>query len=183
MILAHDIIEGILLREGTTYTDRPADRGGPTCCGVTLATLQAYHAPAPVTVEDLKHLDPPGARQVYQYVFIEAPGFSRIRDANLQALIVDAGVQHGVDEAAKMVQRAAGVTADGHLGAISLAAINSYDAHALRVLVCAARIRLYGALVSHDPELARARLAGYHLQADNALGWANRIAQFVEVFP
>lgn len=180
MILAGDIIDGILQREALTFTDRPDDKGGPTCCGITLATYAAFRAPLPTTVEDLKQMTPQIARKVYQHVFIDAPGFGQIADLNLQALVIDAGVQHGTEEAAKMVQRAAGVTPDGRLGSISLSSINSHDARALRSLVCGARIRLYGSLVSHDQKLTLARAAGFELQADNALGWANRIAQFVE---
>jgi lysozyme family protein len=175
-----DIIEGILVREGTLYTDRPEDRGGPTCCGITLKTLAAYRAPRETTIEDLKALTPVGARGVYQHVYIDVPGFGRIVDSALQAVIVDAGVQHGSEEATKMLQRAAGVAADGNLGQISLTAINSHDPISLHALVCGARIRLYGSLIAHDPVLAKAREYGFALQAENALGWANRIAQFVE---
>jgi lysozyme family protein len=182
MILAGDIIEGILAVEKLTFTDRPDDKGGPTCCGVTLATYAAFRAPLATTVEDLKRMTPQIARQVYQHVFIDAPRFGEIADLSLQALIVDAGVQHGTEEATKMLQRAVGeqLRTDGDLGEISLRAVNSHDPHPLRARVCAARIRLYGSLVAHDPKLAQARAAGFYLQADNALGWANRIAQFVE---
>lgn len=183
MILAHDIIEAILQREGSTFTDRPDDRGGPTCCGITLKTYTAFRAPAPTTIDDLKALNPTTARPVYQHIFIDAPGFSQIAHPALEALMVDAGVQHGTEDACKMIQRAVGAVPDGHLGPVSLAAINSHDAGSLYTLVCGARIRLYGSLVAHDPQLAKAKLAGFALQADNALGWANRIAQFVEVIP
>lgn len=183
MILAHDIIEAILQREGSTFTDRPDDRGGPTCCGITLETYAAFRAPATTTVDDLKALDPLTARKVYQHVYIDMPGFSQIAHPALEALMVDAGVQHGTEDACKMIQRAVGAVPDGHLGPVSLAAINSHDARSLYVLVCGARIRLYGSLVTHDPKLLLAKRAGFELQADNAFGWANRIAQFVEVVP
>src|SRR6266704_6169022 len=181
MIYSGDIIEAILKREGSTYTDRPADKGGPTCCGITLTTYTAYRAPLPTTIDDLKRVDPPTARKVYQHLYIDNPRFNQIADSNLQALVVDAGVQHGQEEAAKMLQRAAGVVpVDGDLGVLSIAAVNTHDARALRILLCGARIRLYGSLVSHDPKLGDAVKAGYNLQAVNAFGWANRIAQFVE---
>ncbi len=180
MLVLDDIIEGIMLREGTAFTDRPADRGGPTCCGVTLATYAAYRAPLATTIEDLKKLTPTTARPVYQHVFIEAPGFKQIMDPELAALMVDAGVQHGVENAIEMLQRAVGVTVDGHLGPISLAAVNADEPRSLRALICGARIRLYGLIISHDPKLGDAVKAGYRLQAENAFGWGNRIAQFVE---
>ena len=180
MIFATDIIEDILVREGTVFTDRPADRGGPTCCGITLDTYAAYRAPVATTVDDLKKVDTFMARQVYQHTFIEAPNFSKINDQPLRAVVVDAGVQHGVVEATKMLQRAAGIAPDGMFGAGSIAAVNAADPLTLRMLVCGARIRLYGLLVAHDPKLPMVRRQGINLQAENALGWANRIAQFVE---
>ena len=36
-----DIIDGIIRREGSTYTNDPADPGGPTKYGITLATHHA----------------------------------------------------------------------------------------------------------------------------------------------
>ena len=180
MILSSDIIEAILAVEKTTFTDRPDDKGGPTCCGITLPIYAAYRAPEPTTVEDLKKLTPAIAREVYQHLYIDAPGFGKIAHPTLEALMVDAGVQHGIPEAVKMLQRAVGVTVDGHLGPASLNAINSHDIRSLYLLICGARIRLYGSLVAHDPELIVAKSHGYELQADNAFGWANRIAKFVE---
>jgi lysozyme family protein len=181
MILTGDIIDGILQREALTFTDRADDKGGPTCCGVTLETYREFRAPVPTTVEDLKQMTPQIARKVYQHKFIDAPGFAQIADLNLQALVVDAGVQHGVEEATKMLQRAAGVNPDGVFRSVSLYAVNSHDARHLRLLVCGARIRLYGQIISHDPKLMQARAAGFNeLEADNAFGWANRIAPFVE---
>jgi lysozyme family protein len=180
MILVGDIIDGILLREALTFTDRPDDKGGPTCCGITLETYREFRAPLPTTVEDLKQVTPQIARKVYQHKFIDAPGFGQIADLNLQTLVVDAGVQHGVQEATKMLQRAVGAQPDGRFGSVSLQAVNSHDARSLRLLVCGARIRLYGSIISHDPRLTLARAAGFELEADNAFGWANRIAQFVE---
>ncbi len=102
-------------------------------------------------------------------------------DPDLQALMVDAGVQHGPETAIRMLQRAVGgLVVDGLLGPASLVAVNAANPRALRALVCGARVRLYGSLVSHDPKLAPAVEAGYNLQAVNAFGWSNRIAQFVE---
>jgi lysozyme family protein len=174
-----DIIQGILTREGAEYSDRGADRGGPTKYGITLATLSSVRK-RPCTAADVEALTGTEAYQIYIDRYVTAPGFYRISDVALQMLCVDAGVQHGTGEAVKMLQRAAGVNADGILGNGSLAAINSHDPKSLYARVCAARVRLYGELVSHDPNLAQARAAGFHLQAENAFGWANRIAGLIE---
>jgi lysozyme family protein len=176
---ASDIIEEILRVEGAAYTDRPDDRGGPTKYGITLTTFTAWRG-QPCTVEQLQGLGEPEAFAIYQHRFVQAPGFGLIGNAELEGLVVDAGVQHGPVEAIKMLQRALGILADGKMGAGTVAAIDTHDPRTLRASICAARIRFYGGLVSHDPQLVRARAAGFALQADNAFGWANRIAQFVE---
>jgi len=180
MISPAAIVAEILLAEGASYTDRAADRGGPTKFGVTLKTLAAYRAPAPVSTADLQALGLEEARAIYTALYLEGPGLTRLNDQALAALVVDAAVQHGVATAIEMLQRAAGVRSDGQLGEISIAAINAHDPRALRALVCGARIRLYGSLIEADPALARAREAGFRCQGENALGWANRIARFVE---
>jgi len=177
---AADIISAVLLEEGDRFTDRPDDRGGPTKFGITLATLTRFYAPLEVTVETLKALNEGTARVIYTSEFFQEPGFAAITDEPLAALCIDSAVQHGVPEAVEMLQRAAGVAADGRLGPVSLAAINAADARALRALVCGARIRLYAGLIERDPALALVRAKGFALQADNALGWGNRIARFVE---
>ena len=179
MILSSDIIEAVLQREGTTFTDRPEDKGGPTCCGVTLPIYAAYRG-EPTTVEDLKQLTPAIAREVYQHLYIDAPGFGKIAHPALEALMVDAGVQHGPGEATRMAQRALGIVAHGVFDAATLTVFNQADVRALYLAICATRIRFYGSLISHDKELELAKSHGYELQADNAFGWANRIAKFVE---
>ncbi|HEY3658277.1 MAG TPA: glycosyl hydrolase 108 family protein [Steroidobacteraceae bacterium] len=173
------ILHAILIAEGSAYSDRASDRGGPTKYGIDLATLTDYRG-APVTATDVAALTEAEALEIYQKRYVEAPGFLNIENDALRALLVDAGVQHDPEDAVKMLQRAAQVTPDGHLGPVTLAAVNAALAAPLYAAICAARIRLYGALISHDPQLIRVRSQGAHLQADNALGWANRIAQFVE---
>jgi hypothetical protein len=37
----------------------------------------------------------------------------------------------------------------------------------------------YGEIVTRDPDLAQAKREGHRLQAENAEGWARRVAEFV----
>ncbi len=62
-MITDDIIDAVLLAEGPGFTNRPADSGGPTCCGVTLATYAAYRAPLATTVDDLKRLTPRSSKR------------------------------------------------------------------------------------------------------------------------
>ena len=167
------------VREGGKYTNRPADRGGPTRWGVTLATLSDYLG-RQATVEEVRNLERATAFDVYLQLFVTRPRFDAVADPVLRDMLIDAGVQHGQRQAAKWIQTAVRVTADGTLGPVSLAAINAARPVTLFVSLAASRLRLYGKLVAGDPALKAAKVAGFNLQAENAGGWCNRIADLLE---
>lgn len=165
---ADEIIDAILRREGAAYTDHAADRGGPTKYGITQATLAKVRG-KPVTPADVQNLTEIEARQIYLDRYVRKPGFDRIADPQLRALMVDAGVNQGPERALAWLQRACGVTADGVFGPTTERAVNELAPRMLRAKVTAARARAYGRLITDDP-----------LQATFAAGWANRIAEFIE---
>ena len=173
-----DIIQEILQREGG-YVDRGADRGGPTKFGVTQDTLARWRG-HPVTPADVQGLEEPEATAILTDLYVKRPGFDRITSPTLRALVVDLGVNSGPEEATRQLQRPLGLVPDGEFGPATEGAVNRTDPAALYRKVCAGRVRLYGELVSRDPELARAKAAGFNLQAENAGGWAARVAEFIE---
>ena len=176
-----NIISETLRREGwPKFTDDPADRGGATKGGVTLNSWREYIGNPLATADDLKAITEDQARAFYRHRYIIDPSFDRIQDGHLQELVVDAGVHHGPRHAAKWLQWAADVKQDGKVGDITIAAVNAADPHELYLWTIAFRVRLFGRLIGRDPELARARRAGFNLQARFAGGWNNRVAQFLE---
>jgi lysozyme family protein len=177
---AAQIIDGVLRREGDRYTNHPADRGGPTRWGITLTAWREYKQDPSLQAADVERITQAEAREFYAFVHIRKPRFDLVVDESLRELLIDAGVNHGVRQSVLWIQRAAGVTADGVLGPISLEAINAAAPLALFLEVAGARLRLYGLLTSRDPELKRAKLAGIRLQAENTAGWCNRLAEFLE---
>lgn len=178
---ARDIIAGILRREGwPTYTNHPADRGGPTKGGITLSAFRDYCGNQALRAEDLQAVTEAQARVFYMYKYITDPRFHRIEDARLLALVVDCGVHHGPRAATKWVQRAVGMRQDGIFGDMTTAAVNGSSAQKVYLLVLSYRIRLFGYLIGRDPELKRAQDAGFRLQARWAGGWNNRAAEFIE---
>jgi lysozyme family protein len=188
------VIDEILRREGwPKYTNIAADRGGPTKGGITLLAWAGYkkrppaigpngklYAGAAVTAAEIAAISESEARAFYRHEFIVAPNFHLVADEHLRELLIDAGVNHGPRHPSKWVQWAAEVKQDGVLGPISIAAINACAPLELFLWVMSFRIRLYGRLVSTDPELKRARAAGINLQAIFAEGWNNRAAEFLE---
>lgn len=165
--MLEDVISAILRREGG-YVNHPADRGGPTKYGITVATLAQWRG-HPVDGADIAGLTEEEARRIYGALYITRPKFDLIADERLRALVIDCGVNHGVGTAAKMLQRAAGVTDDGKVGPATLAAVNGADAGRLYLRVLAERIKFYGRIITNDPK-----------QSAFAAGWMARAAEFLE---
>lgn len=163
-----DIIAGILEREGSTYTDHPQDRGGPTKYGITQATLTSYRG-TNVTPEDVKALTEYEARAIYRKRYLSGPGFDRLEPLALRTVMVDFGVNSGPATATRALQKALGVAVDGVCGPDTIQAAAQQDGKRLAVLVCANRIRFLGRLITGDPA-----------QAVFAAGWLNRVADLIQ---
>lgn len=161
------IIEDILAREGG-YVDRAADRGGPTRWGITLATLSEWRH-SPQTADDVRLLPEDEAKAIYRDRYIVQPGFADLKDP-LRALLVDSAVQHGPSRAVRWLQRAVGVADDGRMGGLTVGALARADAGGVYRKVLADRVRFYGRLITDTPS-----------EAEFAAGWANRVAQFIEL--
>jgi lysozyme family protein len=161
-----EIIDSILAREGG-YVDNPADRGGPTRFGITLATLAAWRG-RPVTADDVRAMPESEARAIYAEQYIVRPGFDALPDP-LRGVVVDAGVNHGTERATRLLQRAVGVEVDGRLGPVTLAAVASVDVRRLAVRTCTERVRLFGRIITATPT-----------QAVFAAGWLDRVADLID---
>lgn len=172
------IIDELMDREGP-YVNHPADRGGPTCWGITQRTLSEYRG-RPVTEQDVRHLSRTEAANIYRNQYLTSHQLHRINDPYVMVLAFDCSVNHGPHRAIRWLQQIAGVIDDGILGPATEVAVNTYEPVRLYQKLLAKRIRFYGSLVSNDPELKRAREAGFNLQAEFAAGWSNRAAEFVE---
>lgn len=166
---AEKIIDDILKREGSTYTDDPSDRGGPTKYGITLETLRDHRAPAIVRASDVEALTEPEARAIYLLRYL-APFETWVPDAAL-SLVVDCAVNHGVDRAVVWLQRALGVVEDGVVGPETRNAAKGIDGRVLYRVILSRRIRTYG-LLAHKPGQLRF-----------LNGWLARACEFVEATP
>ena len=165
-----DIVTGILKREAG-YVNRAEDRGGPTNYGITMPTLEEWRRHK-VTVDDIKNLTEAEAREIYLAMFIRRPGFSRIPDARLRELVVDAGVMSHPRHAAEWLQKVLGVRQDGVLGPQTMAKLAQTPSIFVYLGMCGLRMRIYGRLITSRPS-----------QAVFAAGWMNRVADFVENAP
>jgi lysozyme family protein len=145
---ADEIIDDIIRREGG-YVDHPADKGGPTRWGITMATLSHYRQRA-VTVGEIQALTEAEARDIYREQYV-APFRRFAAYPHLLALAVDSAVQHGVSRVQGW-----------------LYAIPSVDPEINYRGLLAARMRFYGQIIRNDPS-----------QAVFAAGWMNRLSEFL----
>ena len=165
-VAARALLDAIIQREGG-FIDHPADRGGPTKYGITLATLAAWRGRA-VTREDVHGLTINEARAIYEDRYIRQPGYDCIEDVRLREQVVDAAVLHGAPRATRWLQDVAGVKADGVLGPVTARAIRRIHPEVTGRRFAALRIRFIGRLVTKEPS-----------QAVFCAGWLNRATQFL----
>lgn len=152
----------ILQWEGSTYTNNPADPGGPTRWGVTLATLAAYRK-RPTAASDVQNLTADEAQAVYRLNYWTPLGCAQMASPGVAIAIFGLAVNIGCGAAAKMAQAAVGAVADGAVGPKSMAAINAADPEELLEAVSIAAQRYYRAIVDRRPD-----------QAVFEKGWLNR---------
>jgi len=161
-----DIIDGLIRREGSTFTDHPLDAGGPTKFGITLRTLREERG-AVATPEDVKKLTEEEAREIYRRRYIRRPGFWMVKDDRLRALLVDFGVNSGPKRAVMALQAAVGTAPDGKFGPETLKRLDEDKPEDVYRLVLKGRLLLYVNIVIGDPS-----------QLVFLRGWANRLAEF-----
>jgi lysozyme family protein len=167
------VIDDLIRREGDRYTNRPNDRGGPTKYGITQKTLAEYRG-HPVTPEDVAALEETEARAIYSLLYIERPKFNLLSDP-LSEFMIDSGVQHGTRRVSRWLQSAASLPQgqrDGVIGNVTLAAVHQAGEAAVYRRVLARRCQFYGRIITNDPT-----------QSEYAAGWANRLAEFIEIAP
>ena len=114
----------VLLSEGG-WSDHPADPGGATMKGITLATYRKYRPGA--TKADLRAIADAEVAQIYREGYWNAVRGDDL-PAGLDLVAFDAAVNSGTGRAAKWLQSAVGAVADGRIGAGTAAA-----AHAARL--------------------------------------------------
>lgn len=140
------------------YVNDPSDSGGETNHGVTLKFLKSVQPGA--TSADLKALDKAQARALFDQHFVKAPGIHRLPDV-AQAEAVALSINAGPTAAIKVLQRAAGVEADGKIGPGTIAAVKKLSNDQIKAAVDG----FYQRIVDRDPSQKRF-----------LKGWLNRSA-------
>ena len=144
------LVERVLSHEGG-YVNDPRDPGQETRWGIS---KRAYpHL-------DIRNLTRAQAVDIYRRDFWQrVRGDELPREFAFQAL--DAAVNHGIGNAVRWMQRAAGVADDGVIGPVTLAAVQRAQAADLVLRINAERLRFYAKLTTFSTF---------------GRGWVNRVA-------
>ena len=128
-----ELIDALIEREGG-YVANPADKGGPTCFGITEAVARAngYRGP-------MRQLPRDEAAAIYKRLYWLRPRLDEVekRSARIAAELFDTGVNMGPAVAVTFLQRALtalnrngkdypDLVPDGRIGAQTLAALDSF---------------------------------------------------------
>lgn len=184
MLSIQDIAHEIVAREGG-YVNDPADPGGPTKYGVTLATLRACGrdktGDGKITAADVQALDRAEAVEIFLTRYFDRPGLGALPPV-LQPVVFDMYVNAGV-MAIKLLQRVLRgrghlVADDGLLGPKTLAATRAEIAKGATAFVDAyavARRDFYYGLADARPASRK-----YARRKDGGKGgWITRAEEFL----
>jgi lysozyme family protein len=142
-------------RRKVGFTNVAGDRGGITKYGI------AQNSHPEISVKDLTLQQ---AMEIYEPQYWQA-GYCTELQSPVSLLHFDACVNHGIKAAAKFLQRAAGVTADGAIGSATLSAVMAVSPPDLAAKMLAERAAFFQRIVDNDPT-----------QQKFLKGWLSRIA-------
>jgi len=149
----------ILAHEGG-YVDHPKDPGGATNMGITKATLEVWRGRS-VTKDEVRRLTRDEAEAIYRANYWNWVSGDQLR-AGIDLVAFDPAVNSGVKRGAQWLQRAVGVTADGKIGPVTLAAARTADATHVIKGACAHRMGF---------------LRGLRTWSTFGKGWSRRVAR------
>lgn len=133
------LIDRVLTHEGG-YVNLVEDPGGETKFGISKRSYPGV---------DIKNLTRPQAIEIYRTDF-----WARVQGDQLPRAfafqVLDAAVNHGVGNAVRWMQRAAGVADDGVIGPMTLAAVKRCDPADLVLKFNAERLDFYSKLSTFD---------------------------------
>ena len=130
------------------FSNNPADKGGATNRGVTLATFRKFFG-ADKGVDDLKRMTDCQWCQVMRSYWNNVKA-DQIRSQSIADLFVDWHINAGTN-AIKRVQRMFGIKADGIVGKVTLSYLNSPNAETIFYRLRDERENYYLDIVKADP--------------------------------
>lgn len=130
-------LAAVLEHEGG-WSDHPADNGGATNKGITLATFRRFIKPKG-TKADLKALTTEQAAVVYRHEYWDKVS-GTVLPAGVDYAVFDFAVNSGPSRAIKFLQKVVGVEQDGKIGPKTLAAVAAMAPLKIVAELCEARL-------------------------------------------
>jgi lysozyme family protein len=128
-----DICLAFTLKAEGGFVDNPADPGGATNMGITLATYRQWSDDPDLGVLQVKDMTERTARAIYRSLYWN-PLRADALPAGVDLSVFDMGVNAGIWRSARLLQRALGFTGeevDGSVGPETLAAAAKADVRSL----------------------------------------------------
>lgn len=127
----------LVLKSEGGWSDNPADPGGATMKGVTLANFRRY-VKADASKADLRKISDDQVATVYRRFYWDAVLGAELPDG-VDYAVFDFAVNSGPSRAAKYLQAITGVPQDGRIGPATIAAVKTKPADIINAL-CDARL-------------------------------------------
>jgi lysozyme family protein len=134
----------LLAHEGG-YTNHPADPGGPTNFGITIADYRKYVKPD-ATAADMRTMKLEDAKAIYRAKYWDAQRCNEL-PAGVDYAVFDYGVNSGIGRSGKVLRRALKVPDNSSLvNDAVIAAARATEAEALVAAICDERLRFLQSL-------------------------------------
>jgi lysozyme family protein len=124
--------------------DDPEDPGGRTSRGIIQREYTAWRELQGETSKDVWTASEEEIQAIYQTQYWLPYGDLMPRGPDYQ--FFDMNVNHGLDHATTILQRALGVIPDGHIGVVTIAALRKADPKSLIPLITKERAQFYRSL-------------------------------------
>ncbi|MEO3473058.1 glycosyl hydrolase 108 family protein [Roseomonas sp. CAU 1739] len=137
----------VLQQEGG-FVNNPADPGGATNLGITRKTLEAFREKT-VTEDDVRNLTKEEAQEIYRANYWNPMRCDDL-PPGIDLMVFDFGTNAGPQRSVKLLQRVAGVTDDGSVGPITVAAVRAADPAELIARFAQGRMEHYRSLPTFE---------------------------------
>ncbi|HTV44899.1 MAG TPA: glycosyl hydrolase 108 family protein [Stellaceae bacterium] len=140
------------LREEGGYVDDPADPGGATNMGITLATYRDWSADPGLGPTQIRDMTEQTARAIYRSLYWN-PLRADALPPGVDLSVFDMGVNAGIWRSARLLQRALGFSGsalDGSIGPETLRAVSRFEARRLIDDLAARQADYYRSLNDYD---------------------------------
>lgn len=160
-----DFIRDIIRREGG-YVNHPADKGGPTKYGITIANYRSWIKNPQATAGELSQLSPDNAVKFYRWYFAER----KLDDlpVELLPLVLDLFTLHSPKGVDVILDRVANFYDSSRpRGQVFHGLVEQFGPLTTEALITLSRVAYFRELCNRDPS-----------QKAFLLGWLNRCAEF-----